>query len=104
MINGLKTLTVNIVAGANVATVLLLILAGYADHINPERFPMLSNMGMAFPVFLIANLLFLFFWLTFKWKKLWIPILGYAIVYPPLTVYLPIHKTQQVPEGTIKLI
>ena len=62
MINGLKTLTVNIVAGANVATVLLLILAGYADHINPARFPMLSSMGMTFPVFLIANLLFLFFW------------------------------------------
>ena len=57
MINGLKTLTVNIVAGANVATVLLLILAGYADHINPDRFPMLSSMGMTFPVFLIANLL-----------------------------------------------
>ena len=104
MINGLKTLTVNIVAGANVATVLLLILAGYADHITPDRFPILSSMGMTFPVFLIANLLFLFFWLTFKWKKLWIPILGYAIVYPPLTIYMPIHKAQQVPDDAIKLI
>ena len=62
MINGLKTLTVNIVAGANVATVLLLILASYADHINPDRFPML------------------------------------------LTVYMPIHKAQQVPDDAIKLI
>ena len=104
MIKQLKSFTVNLVAGANVATVLLMLLAGYADHINPEQFPMLSNMGMTFPVFLLANMLFIFFWLTFKWKKLWIPILGYALAYPPLAVYLPLHNTQQVPEGTIKLI
>ena len=104
MIKQLKSFTVNLVAGANVATVLLMLLAGYADHINPEQFPMLSNMGMTFPVFLLANMLFIFFWLTFKWKKLWIPILGYALAYPPLAVYLPLHNTQAVPEGTIKLI
>ena len=104
MIKQLKTLTINIVAGANLATVLLMLLAGYADYIHPARFPMLSNMGMTFPVFLIANLLFMFFWLTFKWKKLWIPLVGFALAYPPLTVYMPLHNTQEEPEGTIKLI
>ena len=73
MIKQLKTFTINIVAGANVATVLLMLAAGYADHINPVDHPMLSSLGMLFPFFLIANLLFIFFWLTFKWKKLWIP-------------------------------
>ena len=76
MIKQLKSFTINIVAGANVATVLLMALAGYSDYINPVEHPMLSNVGMTFPFFLIANLLFIFFWLTFKWKKLWIPILG----------------------------
>ena len=104
MIKQLKTFTVNIIAGANLATMLLMLLAGYADHINPAQFPMLSNVGMTFPVFLVANLLFMFFWLTFKWKKLWIPILGFILAYPPLTVYLPLNNAQQVPEGTIKLI
>ena len=104
MIKQLKKITINIVAGANVATVLLMILSGYADHINPVEHPMLSCLGMVFPVFLIANLLFIFFWLTFKWKKLWIPIVGYAIVYVPLTIYLPFNPQQEVPEGTIKLI
>ncbi len=104
MIKALKTITINIIAGANVATVLLMLLAGYADHINPISSPMLSNVGMAFPVFLVANLLFLFFWITFKWKKIWIPILGYALAYPPLTVYMPLNMTQEVPEGCIKLI
>ena len=104
MIKQLKSFTINIVAGANVATVLLMALAGYSDYINPVEHPMLSNVGMTFPFFLIANLLFIFFWLTFKWKKLWIPILGYAIVYVPLTIYVPMHSSQQEPEGTIKII
>ena len=104
MIKQLKSLTVNIVAGANVATVLLMVLAGYSDRINPVEHPMLSNIGMTFPFFLIANLLFIFFWLTFKWKKLWIPILGYAIVYVPLTIYMPMNSSQEEPENTIKLI
>ena len=67
MIKQLKTITINLIAGANVATILLMVLAGYADRINPVEHPMLSCMGMAFPGFLIANLVFLFFWLTFKW-------------------------------------
>ena len=104
MIKQLKTFTVNVVAGANVATVLLMLASGYADRINPISHPMLSNLGMLFPFFLIANLLFIFFWLTFKWKKVWIPIIGYALVYYPLTIYMPIHSEQEVPDGTIKVI
>ena len=105
MIKQLKSLTINMVAGANVATILLMALAGYADRINPVEHPLLSCMGMTFPIFLIANLLFIFFWLTFKWRKLWIPIVGYIIVYGPLTLYMPLHLAQEEPkEGTIKII
>ena len=104
MIKQLKTITINLIAGANVATILLMVLAGYADRINPVEHPMLSCMGMAFPGFLIANLVFLFFWLTFKWKKAWIPVLGYIVVYGPITLYMPLHTSQTPPEGTLKLI
>ena len=105
MIKQLKSFTVNMVAGANVATILLMVLAGYADRINPVEHPLLSCMGMTFPVFLIANLLFVFFWLTFKWRRVWIPIVGYIIVYGPLTLYMPLHIAQEEPkEGTIKII
>ena len=104
MIKQLKAFTINIIAGANVATVLLMLAAGYADHINPASHPMLSNLGMLFPFFLIANLLFVFFWLTFKWKKLWIPILGYALAYLPITVYMPLNGSKEIPEGTLKIM
>ena len=104
MIKQLKTITINLIAGANVATILLMILTGYADRIHPVEHPMLSCLGMAFPGFLIANLLFLFFWLTFKWKKAWIPVVGYILVYGPISLYMPLHTSQTPPEGTIKLI
>ena len=104
MIKQLKTFTINIIAGANVATVLLMVASGYGDHIQPTAHPMLSNLGMLFPFFLFANLMFVFFWLTFKWKKLWIPILGYVLVFSPICTYVPLNATQEVPEGTIKLI
>ena len=104
MIKQLKALTINIIAGANIATVLLMLASGYSDRIHPTAHQMLSNLGMLFPFFLFANLLFIFFWLTFKWKKLWIPILGYILVFSPLCIYMPLHTTQEVPEGTIKIV
>ena len=50
MIKQLKSFTVNVVAGANVATVLLMLGAGYADRINPISHPMLSNLGMSYDI------------------------------------------------------
>ena len=104
MIKQLKTLTVNIFAGANVAIVLLMLAIGYSDHISPVSYPLLSTMGMIFPAFLLLNLLFVFFWLTFKWRRVWIPIVGYVLAYPALALYMPMHTAQDVPDGTIKLL
>ena len=59
----LKQFTVNLIAGANVATVVLMLAAGYSDRIHPADMPLVSTLGMTFPFFLIANLLFLLFWL-----------------------------------------
>ena len=104
MIKQIKSFVINLIAGANIATILLMLLAGYSDRIHPEQHPILSVMGMTFPIFLLANLLFLFFWLTVKWKKAWIPIAGFAAAYVPITLFMPLNMRQEVPEGSIKLI
>ena len=104
MIKQLKAFTINMVAGANIATVILMLAAGFSDRLNPIEHPLLSCFGMAFPIFLVINLLFLFFWLTFKWKKVWIPILGYALAYVPLSIYMPVNMKQDLPEGAIKVL
>ena len=104
MIKQLKTFTINMVAGANIVTVILMLSAGYSDRINPVEHPILACFGMTFPIFLFCNLLFLFFWLTFKWRKIWIPVVGYLLAYFPLSIYMPINMRQEVPEDAIKLL
>lgn len=105
MIKQLKRFTVNMVAGANVATVVLMLLVGFADHLDPLQYPVLSTLGIVFPFLLVANLLFLFFWLTFKWRKAWIPLAGYALAYVPIHIYLPLSAYSDVDgEGVVKLL
>jgi len=104
MIKQLKRFTINLVAGANIATVLIMLLTGYADRLYPPDHPLLSVLGLTFPVFLLLNLLFLLFWVVFKWRRLWIPIVGYLLAYPPIATYLPLNPRQEVPEGCIKVL
>ena len=63
MIKQLKKFTVNLIAGANMATVAMMLLTGFADRFHPASYPSLSCLGMVFPLMLLINLLFLFFWL-----------------------------------------
>lgn len=89
MVSTLKTITVKMVAGANVATVVVMLLVGFADYVNPVDHPVLSCLGMTFPVFLVINMLFLFFWLMFKKRMAVIPVVGYALAYVPIRIYIP---------------
>ena len=91
-------------AGANMATVALMLLSGYSDRLNPAEHPLLSTMGLAFPLLLLLNLAFLVFWIVFKWRMLWIPVAGYLLAYVPISIYMPINMQQDVPEGALKLI
>lgn len=91
-------------AGANIATVIVMLLVGYSDRLYPADYPILSTMGMAFPLFLLVNLAFLFFWLLFKWTKSWIPIGGFLLAYVPISIYMPIHPGSSADEDDLKLI
>lgn len=104
MIKQLKQVTVNLIAGANVATVLLMLAAGYSDHVSPAGYPWLSPFGMAFPFFVLANLLFLFFWLLFKWRRAWIPVVGYLLAYVPISIYIPLNRAGDPAEATLKVV
>ena len=104
MIKKLKKFTIQLIAGANIASVILLLLVGYSDRLNPTDHPLLSTAGMTFPAFLIINLLFLFFWLLFKWRMIWIPILGFVLAYVPISIYLPLNMSREVPDDAIKLL
>ena len=49
MIRQLKTFTLRLIAGANVVTVVLMLMVGYSGHLNPDTHPMLSNANLFFP-------------------------------------------------------
>ena len=70
MIKQLKSFTVKLIAGANVATVIIMLLFGYSGYVNPQSFSYLSFTGLLFPIFLVINLAFLFLWLIFKWRMI----------------------------------
>lgn len=104
MIKKLKLFMLNVAAGANIAVIVLMLLSGYSDHVAPSSFPHLSWLGLAFPAFLLLNLLFVFFWILVRWRRLWIPIVGYALAYVPINIYLPLNAQQDLPDGTIKVL
>ena len=104
MIKKLKKLTLQIFAGANFAVVLLMLFVGFSDRIDPEQYPLLACLGLTFPFFLVANFLFLGFWMLFHWRKVWIPIAGFLLAYVPINIYMPVRMMEEPPEGTLKLI
>lgn len=87
----LKRFAISILLGANLCTILLLWLSVALTYISPEHLPRLSLLTLAFPVFLLANILFLLFWLLFKARLTWVPIAGMLLVGGHILDYTPLH-------------
>ena len=104
MIKQLKKLTVQMLTGANVATVIVMLLVGFSDRINPADHPLVSTIGMAFPILLLFNLGFLLFWLIFKWTRAWVPVVGFVLSYVPISIYMPLNVSASAPEDALKLV
>lgn len=104
MKHNIKTFTLQIVAGANIATILVMLALGYSDRINPASFPILSNGGLLFPAFLVLNLGFLVFWVIFKFKWVLISFVGFLLCFGPTRRYCPLNIGQQPPADAIKVL
>lgn len=104
MIRELKHFTVQMIAGANVATIVIMFLVGFSDYLLPERYPALSNAGLLFPIFLLVNLGFLFFWLIFKVRYVLIPFAGFLVCYVPVRQYCPFNWGEDAPDDAIKVL
>ena len=83
----MKEFTFRIIAGANIATIVVMLLIGYSDRVNPTAHPLIANLGLLFPVFLVANLAFLAFWLMFRARWALIPVAGLLIGFQPIRIY-----------------
>lgn len=101
MIGKLKTITVNVLVMANVLIIVLMLVAGYSDRLYPADHPLLSTVGLAFPILVMLNLAFLLVFLLFKWSRAWIPIAGLALAFWPIRIYVPLHMPAELPADSV---
>lgn len=90
----------------NLLVTALLVLTAYSPYIQPTTHPVLSCLGLAFPIFAVANGCFLLFWLVFQYYKCaLLPLAGFLLCYPQMHTFLPANfHTDHLPEGSIKLL
>ena len=100
----IKSWLIGVIAGANVTTVILMLLVGFAGHIDAAAHPMLSCFGIAFPFIAVINLLFLFFWFVVKWRWALIPFVGFLLAYVPMRTYCPFNLPSAPPDDAVKIL
>lgn len=100
----LKKITVQVIVGANVVSLLLMFAVGYSGYVVPDQHPNVANVGLFYPFMLIVNLGFFFFWLFVSKKKLWIPIVGFLACAVPTRHYFPVNLPSTPPDGAIKVL
>ncbi|MDE7377745.1 MAG: endonuclease/exonuclease/phosphatase family protein [Paraprevotella sp.] len=104
MLTKIRAIIYQFIAGANIVTVLFLLLCAYSPWVNPVEWPRMSLWGLLFPLFLTAVLLFLLFWLVFHIRYVWISLAGLILCYPSLRAYCPVNWPSQAPADAIKIL
>lgn len=104
MFKGFKEITYRMIAGANVATIVIMFLVGFSDVLPPEKLGIFTNAGLTFPLFLLINLVFLLFWLLFRPKYATIPFVGFLVCFVPVRKYMPINVNGEAPSECIKVL
>ncbi|MCR5678995.1 MAG: endonuclease/exonuclease/phosphatase family protein [Prevotella sp.] len=100
----IKLIGLNLLTGASVTLMVMMVLVGYSDRLNPVDYPVLACAGMTFPFFLIINAVFLVAWVLIRWRRAWIPLAGFLLAYAPMRTFFPLHLQGEPPQGCIKLI
>ncbi|MCR5180718.1 MAG: endonuclease/exonuclease/phosphatase family protein [Bacteroidaceae bacterium] len=93
-------------AGINIATILMMWACCWVTYLDPATFPRLSLLTLIFPIIVIINLLFIPFWLIFKFKRIWLPLLGFVVCGSFIWDYCPMNFSDDVAkdESYLKLL
>ena len=86
-----KRFSASLFLGANLCTILLLWLSVALTFVSPEFIPRLSLLTLAFPIFLLVDILFIVFWLLFYARLAWVPIVGALLVGGYILDYCPLR-------------
>lgn len=100
----IKKLLIGLFLGANVLTVLLLWTSCACTWVSPSVVPQQTVMTLAFPIFLMANLAFVFFWLISKARFAVLSVLGILVAGGYVMDYCPLQCQDDVPEDSTLLL
>lgn len=94
--HGAHIMLVGILAGANLATILLMWASCLSTYLSPALHPRLSQAGLLFPIFLCLDIAFILVWLVLSKRWMILPLLGIATCWSYVRDYCPInfHKEQ----------
>ena len=94
-----KAIAVYFFTGTNIASILVLWICCGITYLNPVQFPRLTLLTLLFPIILFANVVFVPFWLIFKVKRVWLPLVGILACFSFIWDYCPLNFSKDVPEG-----
>ncbi len=100
----IKKIVVQMMAGANVAAIVMMLAVGFSYRLNPQEHPITSCVGLAFPVLLLTNAAFLVLFLVFRKRLVIIPVLGFIVCYIPVRIYSPLNVPHATPDDAIKVM
>ncbi|MDE5560515.1 MAG: endonuclease/exonuclease/phosphatase family protein [Bacteroidaceae bacterium] len=89
--HGAHIVLVSILAGANIATIILMLATCLSTNLPPATYPKLSQAGLLFPVFLGINILFVLVWLIISWRWAVLPVLGVLLCWGYVRDYCPVN-------------
>lgn len=88
----------------NLVVIVAMNFCAYTCYLHPSVHPNWSYFGLIFPVFLLMDVCFVFFWLVFKWRFMLIPIVGMLLCARSVFTYYPVRVQSSAPEGAIKIL
>lgn len=78
----------------NVGVGIGFLMCAYSPYLSPVAHPIWACMGLLFPFFLLLNFLFLLFWLIWKRKYVWFPLLVFIAGWGAVRDYIPFNITR----------
>lgn len=90
----------------NLVAILLLLGSTQAWSILPSKASIFSYLGMAFPLLVVINVLYLLFWIfTLKWRYMIAEVIVLLLCWTPMKTYLPTNeRSQDIPKETFRVL
>lgn len=94
-----RLLLVYSIATANLVALTILWLVCLSTRVSPVEHPYIALAGLAFPVVLLVNVLFVIPWLIVSRRWLLMPVIGIALCWSYVKDYFPVNFTEHPDDG-----